>query len=193
MNDRIASSKALGFGVFAIISWIFSMPSAGWVSMQAYATPAAHTILVLAMIGLLIAGLAAFLRGETWLAFFFILWCGLSWGYAGTMGGSMMPNPFDAWLWLALGLVNFYLWIAAMKGGLGGAVSFGVLLLWLSCLASGLWELFPSATVLMPISGYLGLADALVFFYVSAGAIINASAGRDMLPGLGNGGGSSAM
>lgn len=190
MNDRIASSKALGFGIFAIISWIFSMPDAGWVAPAAFATPAAHVVIVLAMIGLLIAGLAAFLRGETWLAFFFILWCGVSWGYAGTMatGANMMPNPFDTWLWLALALVNFYLWIAAMKGGLGGAVSFGVLLTWLSALAGALWGFFGSATILHLIDGYLGLASALVFFYVSAGAIINASAGRGMLPGTGEGG-----
>lgn len=188
MNDRIASSKALGFGVFAIITWIFSMPDARWVSPETFNTSTAHVIVVLAMIGLLIAGLAAFLRGEAWLAFFFILWCGVSWGYAGVMGGSMKPDAFGNWLWLALALVNFYLWIAAMRGGLGAAVSFGVLLTWLSALAGGLWGFFNSANVLQLIDGYLGLASGLVFFYASAAAIINASSGNEMLPGAGNGG-----
>ncbi len=182
MNGKVASSKALGFGVFAIMAWIFNMPSAGWISMQAYATPAAHTVLVVAMLGLLIAGLAAFLRGETWLAFFFILWCGVAWGYAGTMGGTTMANPFGSWLWLALALVNLYLWIAAMKGKLGAVLSFAVLLLWLSALAGGLAGLFSSAAVLSVIGGYLGLVSALLFFYVSAGSIINSHAGRNVLP-----------
>lgn len=180
MNNT-ASSKALGFGIFAVVTWMMSMPDAGWFVPAAYGTGTAHAVLVFGMIGLLIAAIAAFVRGDTWFAFFFMFWSAVAWGLSSHMGGPSVVPAFAGWLWLAFGLVNLYLWIAAMQGGLGGAISLTVLLTALSIIATGIHG-FVHTSILVRIDGYLGLAAAVVAFYVSATEIINSSAGRNVLP-----------
>lgn len=190
MNDRIASSKALGFGVFAVTMWMFSMVDAGWFVPAASQSGIAHLVLVFAMIGLLIAAIAAFLRGEAWYAFFFMFWSAAAWGYSGGMGGMSVVPAFEGWLWLAFALVNLYLWLAAMRGGLGGAVSLAVLLTGLSAAASGIHGFVPT-DILVRIDGYLGLAAAVIAFYVSAADIMNSAGGG--LPFVTGGGTDEAL
>ncbi len=175
MSNNIANSRALGFGVLAIAVWMFSVVHAGIAGPMGFDPHVTHAVGTIAMLGLLIAGIAAFLRRESWLGFFFLLWSGLFWGAAYGMGQStgMAAGAmrYSGWFLMALALVNFYLWVAAWKSGkLGGAVSFTVLLLWLSFLAFGLRDFF-GFWVLIRVGGALGLAAALVAFYVSAGSL----------------------
>jgi len=174
MNSNIASSKALGFGVFAVGLWMFFLAHAGLVHPMGIDPGTMHMAMTLAALGLLIAGIMAFLRHEGWLAFFFLFWAGVAWGSTHGMGhGGMQPGDmrFTAWFTIAITLVNLYLWYAAIKSRkLGGAVNLTMLLLWLAMLALGL-QGFLGANVLERISGALGLASALVAFYVSAGSL----------------------
>ena len=169
MNDKVANPWPLGFGVLAIALWMLSVIPAGIAGPMDFdvAPGTMHAIFTVAMLGLLIAGIAAFLRRESWLGFFFLLWSGLFWagGFGFERAGGMR---FEGWFLMTITLVNFYLWFAAFKSGkLGGAVSFMVLLLWVSFLCYGLNGFF-GFWVLLRIGGAFGLASALVSFYISA-------------------------
>lgn len=169
MNDKVANPWPLGFGVLAIALWMLSVTPAGIAGPMGFdvAPGTMHAIFRVAMLGLLIAGIAAFLRGESWLGFFFLLWSGLFWagGFGFERAGGMR---FEGWFLMTITLVNFYLWFVAFKSGkLGGAVSFMALLLWISFLCYGLNGFF-GPWVLLRIGGAFGLASALVAFYISA-------------------------
>lgn len=177
MNGKVANSEALGFGVLAIALWMFSVANAGIGGTLGIAGAGPlgfgsvmHGVATLAMLALLIAGIASFLRHEAWLGFFFLLWSGLFWG-GGFGTGMESVGRFDGWFMMTLTLVNFYMWLAAWKSGrLGGAVSFMVLLLWISLLCYGLRGFF-GFWVLDRVGGAFGLASALVAFYVSAATL----------------------
>lgn len=170
MNNNIANPWPLGFGVLAIALWMLSVIPAGIagpMGFGGFAPGSIHGIFTVAMLGLLIAGIAAFLRREAWLGFFFLLWSGLFWangfGFEGAGG-----VRFEGWFLMTIALVNFYLWFAAWKSGkFGGAVSLMVLLLWIAFLCFGLNGFF-GGWVLLRIGGAFGLASALVAFYISA-------------------------
>ncbi|MGA7964587.1 MAG: hypothetical protein WCB49_01565 [Gammaproteobacteria bacterium] len=175
MNSNIANPKALGFGVFAIGLWMYSLAHSGLVHPMGINPAIMNQAMTVATLGLLIAGIMAFLRREGWLAFFFLLWAGLAWGSSHGMGHAggigSIDMRFNAWFAIAITLVNLYLWFAAVKSKkLGSAVSFTVLLLWVSMLLMGL-QMFFGAWVLGRIGGVAGLASALVAFYVSAGTL----------------------
>lgn len=187
MNGNVASPWPLGFGVLAIALWMLSVIPAGISGlMDLGAVPdmgAMHGIFMVAMLGLLIAGIAAFLRRESWLGFFFLLWSGLFW--ANGFGFERAAGiRFDGWFLMTIALVNFYLWAAAWKSGkLGGAVSFMVLLLWVSFLCFGLNGFF-GFWVLLRIGGAFGLASALVAFYISATTLAIAHYPNRRYPGI---------
>lgn len=181
MNNKVANPTALGFGVLAIAFWMFSLPHAGLVHPTGIDPGTMHVTMTLAALGLLIAGIMAFLRQEGWSAFFFLLWAGIAWGSSQGMGHEMMAatREFNGWFAIAITLVNLYLWFGAfMTRNIGGAVSLTVLLLWLSLFGLGLSFFFNSA-VLERIGGILGLISAVLAFYVSAGSMCPMS-----LPGI---------
>lgn len=187
MNSNIASSKALGFGVFAVGTWMFFLAHAGLVHPMGVDPGTMQMAMTLAALGLLIAGIMAFIRHEGWLAFFFLFWAGLAWGSSHGTGHGAMPAGdmrFTAWFTIAITLVNLYLWYVAMKSKkLGGAINLTMLLLWLAMLALGL-QGFLGANVLERVSGALGLASSLAAFYVSAGAIAKECCPQMTLPGI---------
>ena len=173
MNNKVANPKALGFGVLAVAFWMFSLAHAGLVRPAGIDPGTMHVTMTLATLGLLIAGIMAFLREEGWSAFFFLFWAGMAWGSAHGMGHDMMPatREFNGWFAIAITLVNLYLWFGAFKTkSIGGAVSLTVLLLWLSLLGLGL-SFFFNSVVLERIGGILGLIGAVVAFYVSAASM----------------------
>jgi succinate-acetate transporter protein len=176
MLHRLASSKALGFGVLAIALWMVSIPHSGLVSPTGIDPGTAHMVLMIAALGLLIAGIVAFLRHEGWLAFFFLLWSGLTWGGMHAMGsnGGMAGSSalYAAWFTIAITFVNLYLWLTAWAARriLGEAVSFTLLLIWVSWLLIALGE-FLNGWVLIRAGAAVGLASALAAFYVSAGTV----------------------
>lgn len=188
MNSKFASPKALGFGVFAIALWMFSLPHSGLISPMGIGIATFRTAATIASLGLLIAGIMAFLRRDAWLVLFFLLWAGAIWGSAqGISQHDMMTTRdmrYAAWLAMALTLVNFYLWLGTYRNSqLGGSVSLMMLLLWLSLLALGLDGFF-QVVVLERIGGVLGLISALLAFYVSAGSLARECPKHFSLPGI---------
>jgi succinate-acetate transporter protein len=169
-NHYLANSMAFGFGVLGIALWMFYITNSGFVPVVQLGI-AVHILHIVA-IGLLIAGLVAFVRHQGWLAFFFLLWAGLCWSgmySSNNLGGYML---YSAWFTIIITLVNLYLWIAAMRNPrLGAAVSLTVFLLWVSWLLIGLSG-FLDSWILMRIGYVVGLASAVVAFYVSAGSLM---------------------
>jgi hypothetical protein len=161
----VGSSKALGFGVFAVAAWLLSMMMAGFMPAAGAGAGVAPVVAlgIFAGVGLLVAGIASFLRGETWLGFFFIFWAAIAWAFGG--------GATSGWLWMAIALVNFYLWLAASRSGLETSVSFIAFLIGLDAFGQGLHGvvgLFWAGQ----IGAYIGLAAALVAFYLSAALIM---------------------
>lgn len=161
MNGKVASSKALGFGVFAVGAWLFSMDFSGLATFTYGAQP--HMLSMLLAIGLLVAGVAAFLRNEAWLAFFFILWSAASFASGGAAA--------SGWMWLAMALINLYLWLAAGKSGQEVAVGGVAFLIGIFALGQGLRGV-AGLNLAGQIGSYFGLAAAAVAFYVSAASIM---------------------
>ncbi len=174
----IAGSRALGFGVFAVAAWLLSMLAAGFVSTAGGfgggASPVA-ALGVFAGVGLLVAGVAAFLRREGWLGFFFIFWAAAAWAF-----GSMMAS---GWLWFALAFVNLYLWLAASRAGQEAAIGAVAFLIGIDAVGQGLHGVL-GLNLAGQIGAYFGLAAALMAFYVSATSVM-CPEGCERLPMMG--------
>lgn len=161
--NKVASSKAFGFGIFAIATWLSSMYMSGFIQAGYMMENPLQHVAVFATIGLLIAAIAAFFRRDIWLAFFFMLWTAV---YAAG-GGAMAAG----WGWLAIALVNFYLAVAALKSDHGPVVALMVLLVAISALCEGLLVVV-GLDLAGRIGGYFGLATALVAFHLSAKHVV---------------------
>jgi hypothetical protein len=172
MNGRVGNVRALGFGVFATGVWLYSMSLAGFMPVT-YGKPL-HGIAVFVGIGLIVAGVTALLRHESWLGFFFILWAAASWGVGASFG--------LGWFWLALALMNLYLWLAAGRAGHAPAVGLVALLVGIDALGQGLYGV-AGLNLAGLIGAYFGLAAAAFAFYVSAAAIM-CPAGCERMPFL---------
>jgi succinate-acetate transporter protein len=156
MGDRIADPKALGFAAFGTMAWMYSMLGAGWVTV-AGSGAVLHQAATFSMLALLIAALAAFLRGEAWHAFFFMLWSALILGYRGSLAGMATPGAADGWYALIIAVVSFFLALAVTLAFLSQALGY-----WLG---GGFWTV---------LGGYLGLVTGLASFWamiVAAGSI----------------------
>lgn len=167
MSDRVANPRALGFSVFAILAWMYSMPDAGWYGMGAMGTSTSSQVATLAAIGMLIAGIAGFMRNDAWHGTFFIFWAALIWGMRGGMGSGAASIPgFDAWAELTVALVSFFLYTSAQRSGAGMAAmltALGICLTFLT-MAIGHWTGTSLWTV---IDGYIGLITGLLAFWAA--------------------------
>lgn len=172
--SNVASSKALGFGIFAVGVWLFSMVFSGLATFP-YGGQA-HMISLFLGIGLMVAGVAAFLRDEAWLAFFFILWSAASFASGGAYA--------SGWIWLGIALISLYLWLAARNAGMETAIGAIAFLIGLDALGQGLSRV-AGLHLAGVIGAYIGLAVALLAFYVSAASIM-CPQGCDRLPMLGS-------
>lgn len=194
MNGSVANPKALGFGALAITGWTYSMVHAGWFSPAAFGSVAAHGAAVFATYALLVAALASFLREEAWHAVFFMALSAFWWGVQNA-GGATQTEAFGGWYYLAVAVFVGLLWIGSRQsrevGDGAGLVALGVTLtvLGLSLADLGLGGFFDV------IGGYVGLATALVAFWVTATEIGAPAATAPEEPaggGYGEGGGGQA-
>lgn len=170
MGDRVADPRALGFGVFAIITWMFSLVDAGWYPPE-MAGSMFQAVTSLAAIGLLIAALAAFVRGDQWHATFFMFWTALVWGFRAAMSAGMTaPNAYTGWYDILIVAVSVLLFMAARRAGLGTPevlVSFLVCLLFLAFALSG-WL---GGQVWTVLGGYIGLATGAASLWATSAAL----------------------
>ncbi|MEJ2216015.1 MAG: GPR1/FUN34/YaaH family transporter [Gemmatimonadota bacterium] len=184
MGDRVADPKALGFGAFAMMAWVYSMQHAGWYANGSYAATL-HGAAAFATVALLIAALASFLRGETWHAVFFMFWSALLMGYRAGPAG---VDAVGGWYLLTIALVSFFLFLRALKDGLGVPVvllAIGVALSFL-LYALGSWL---GGVFWVVVGGYVGLLTALATFWAAASAlgIIGGGAGGASSGAVGGG------
>jgi succinate-acetate transporter protein len=175
MGDRVADPKALGFAAFATMAWMYSMVGAGWVSASS-AVAVLHQAATFSMLALLVAALAAFLRGEAWHAFFFMFWSALILGYRGvlaTMAAMASPGAANGWYSLIIAVVSFFLFLAAMRAAVGPPVVLLALAVTLAFLSQALGYWFGGGFWAV-LGGYLGLVSGLAGFWamiVEAGNI----------------------
>lgn len=168
LGTQIANSKALGFGVFAILAWMYSMIIAGWFpDPETFGTQTAMDVATLGTYAILVASLASFLRGEKWHAVFFMFWAAYAWSIQ-VQGGEAGAEAFRGWFYLTAAVFHLFLgWGALRNPNLGtdrALVALGTLLVFLGGALTG-WGL-PS--IFGIIGGYFGLATALVAFWITA-------------------------
>jgi len=165
MENRVANPNGLGFAAWAIGAWMYSMVPAGWFPLEQLESSTMRGVATFAMLALLIAALASFLRGNAWHGVFFMFWSAIWWGYQGTGGGG--NEVFVGWYFLAIAVVSFFLWWAALRSGLSLPVNLLSLGLWI---AFALWALgyWFGLDVLALIGGYVGLLSALAAFWATA-------------------------
>lgn len=168
MKDRIADPRGLGFAAVAIMAWMYSMLAAGWYG-GAGATGALAGVAVFASPVLLVAALAAFLRGDAWHATFFMFWSAMAWTLRLALQHGAMAEAaaYGAWDSIAVAVVSFFLFLAAMRATLGIAtvlVSAGITLVFIFDALAG-WL---GGSFWMIIEGYLGLLTALAAFWAMA-------------------------
>lgn len=167
MNGRIADPRALGFGAIAITGWTYSMVHAGWLMPGALGSGAAHGVAVFATFAFLVAALAAFLRGETWHAVFFMFLSAFWWAVQ-TPGGEGQAQAFQGWYYLTAAVFLGLLWLGALQSteveadASLVALGIGIVLLGLGLADLGLPAFFDL------VAGYVGLATALLSFWVAA-------------------------
>ncbi|MFB6097797.1 MAG: hypothetical protein ABEK84_01515 [Salinibacter sp.] len=168
IGTQIANPKALGFGVFAIALWMYSMVFANWPFQEGVMESAvAQEAVVLATFALLIAALAAFLRGSTWYAVFFMFWSAVFWASKAVKGGGEF-EAYGGWFYLTLAVFTFLLWLGALQTEEVGASPMLVVLgAWITLLGPALTGLF-GLSFFAIIGGYVGLVTALVSFWTAA-------------------------
>ncbi|MGV3487215.1 MAG: acetate uptake transporter [Tuberibacillus sp.] len=175
-NDiKIADPGPLGLAGFGITTCILSLINAGVLEAGAMGV-----VLGLALAygggAQLLAGMWEFRKGNTfgataftsygafWISFYFII--------------KAEPSAGVPWYLLFFGILTFYLWIGSFY--LNKALFFVFLTLWVTFLLLALGDFGVSGFT--ETGGWLGEICGLLALYTSAAVVINATAGRTVLP-----------
>jgi succinate-acetate transporter protein len=148
------------------------MPNAGWFDRLHVHGPA--MMFPLAVV-LLIMGILAFTNERTLDAVIFFGGAGLFWSghvYLRTLAassGSVDPGYYAGWYWFVWAVFFCYVWFSSLKAGLVQLLFLLGLWLTLLALAIGDWSGLHGFIIL---SGYLGLATAILAAIISAVAVI---------------------
>jgi uncharacterized protein len=177
MSDqvKIADPAPLGLAGFGITTCLLSL-----INVHVVSGGALGVVLGLALVygggGQLLAGMWEFRKGNTfgataftsygafWISFYFIM-------HAGAPAAGM------GWYLIFFGLLTFYLWFGTFY--LNKALCFVFLTLWLAFLflALNAWGVMGSQ-----VGGGIGLVCGLLALYTSAATVLNATAGKTVLP-----------
>lgn len=167
LAGQVANPNALGFGILAVVGWMYSMPIAGWYPVEITNSATGIDVAILAAYALLVAGLASFLRGETWHAVFFMFWSAYAWTVQAQLGEAG-AEAYRGWFYLTLSVFLFLLaWGAVQEEAFGLlrpaiALGSGLTLLGVSLGYLGAGALF------FLIGGYTGLVTAVLEFWLAA-------------------------
>jgi hypothetical protein len=175
-NTQIANPAPLGLAGFGLTTVLLSLINAGVLTDEAMGM-----VLGLAIIygggAQMLAGMWEFRTGNTfgataftsygafWISFYLLV----------TFGASEAGTATYLFMW---GVFTFYLWIGTFY--LNRALFFVFLTLWITfiLLALGDWGMSAMGT----LGGWLGLICGLIALYTSAAEVLNATAGRVLLP-----------
>jgi len=175
-NDiKIADPGPLGLAGFGITTCILSLINAGVLEAGAMGV-----VLGLALAygggAQLLAGMWEFRKGNTfgataftsygafWISFYFII--------------KAEPTAGVPWYLLFFGVLTFYLWIGSFY--LNKALFYVFLTLWVTFLLLAIGDFGVSGFT--QIGGWLGEVCGLLALYTSAAVVINATAGKTVLP-----------
>jgi len=172
---KIADPGPLGLAGFGITTCILSLINAGVLEAGAMGV-----VLGLALAygggAQLLAGMWEFRKGNTfgatafssygafWISFYFII--------------KAEPTAGVAWYLLFFGILTFYLWIGSFY--LNKALFFVFLTLWITFLLLAIGDF--GASGFTKIGGWVGELCGLLALYTSAAVVINATAGKTVLP-----------
>jgi len=180
MNIKAPNPAALGLAGFALTTWLLSMINAGWFGGTAMGMVLAVAFAYGGTVQML-AGLMEIPRGNTFGATAFLSYGAFWWSFAlfvlflhGTV-----PAAFIGWYLFLWGVFTLYMWVATWRAP--RALQLVFLSLWVTffVLAASEWT---GLEWVHHAGGYLGLATALLAFYLSAAEIINEAHGRTVLP-----------
>lgn len=175
----------LGLAGFALTTFILSMMNANLVNFNKGLPVVLGVALAYGGVAQLLAGMWEFRTGNTfgavafssygafWISFFFLVSFDLA---------KIAPGEVDAalglYLW-AWAIFTAYMTVAALRTT--AAVALVLLLLTVTYVLLGIGNSGGHATIIH-IGGYVGIATAIVAWYTSMAAVVNATWGRTVLP-----------
>jgi uncharacterized protein len=175
MNNKSVSTATIGFMCLALSFWMVNMPSAGWYGGGLGAASVGGMFYPLAVL-LAIMGILAFVHARTLDSIIFfggagLLWTAYSYVHMMTMPhAAALPESYNGW-WFFVWTVFFaWVFVGALKAGVVRALF--LLGTWLSLLAGAIAGWSGGSHVFTLISGYIGLATAILAAIVSASEVI---------------------
>ncbi|MGH7085718.1 MAG: acetate uptake transporter [Acetobacteraceae bacterium] len=180
MESKFGNPVPLGLFGFASTTWLLSMVNAGWASAEGLGLVFAMALVYGGTVQGL-AGVFAFIRGNTFATVAFLSYGAFWWTFAVFLVffKGKTPEPFIGWYLFVWGVFTFYMWIATFRHNM--ALQLVFLTLWITylLLAIGAWFALSNISV---IGGYVGLICALCAAYLSAAEAINGDYKREVLP-----------
>src|SRR5271166_6595833 len=178
METKLGNPAPLGLIAFASTTWLLRLINAGLADEKGIVIVLAMALVFGGAVQL-IAGIIAFMRGNTFPGVAFMAYGGF-WisvvTFAKFFGGGA-PAPMVGWYFFVWGVFSFYMWIATFRHNT--ALQLVFLALWVTFMLLAGGEFMP---ILHTAGGYLGLVTAALAAYLSAAEIINGDYGRTVLP-----------
>ncbi len=178
---KFANPAPLGLFGFSVTLWMLSMFNVGWYTLASLPLMMS-TAFAFGGTCQILAGLLEYPRGNT---FNFVAFCsyGAFWWafaiYLMIFGGKGPLDYMGAWL-VVWGVYTLVLWLATLKLG-GRVLQLTFLTLWVAFVLLGLSHLL-NMNVLHTTGGYVGMATALLAFYLASAQVLNEVYGKTVLP-----------
>lgn len=166
MDDKLASSKALGYGGIFISFWMISLYNTQW-----YMPLTGHANLILALViggaAVAVAGFIAYLRGETYEGTLFLGFgtFAFSSSLAEILTTGSITSAYGGWLFIVWTVFFLYIWISVLKKDL--LVMLFMLGLWLTFLDQAI-AIWMGSAVCQYVGGYIGLVTAALAACIGA-------------------------
>ncbi len=179
---KFANPAPLGLFGFAVTTMCLSMFNVKWYGPVEAFPLLMTTAFAFGGTAQFLAGLMEYPRGNTFGTVAFCSYGSFWWAFAlyisGAFGKVALPY-LGAWLviWAAF---TFVLWLATLKAGTR-ALQLVFLTLWVAFLLLGLSHLL-NMDILHTIGGWIGMACAVLAFYVASAEILNEAYGKTVLP-----------
>jgi succinate-acetate transporter protein len=179
---KFANPAPLGLFGFAVTTWMLSMFNVKWFGPADAFPLMLSTAFAFGGTAQFLAGLLEYPRGNT---FGFVAFCSYGsfwWAFAllvsGAFGKVALLN-LGAWL-VVWAVFTFFMWIATLKLP-NRVLQLVFLTLWIAFALLGLSHLL-NMDILHTTGGYVGMATAVLAFYLAAAEVINEAHGKTVLP-----------
>ena len=178
---KFANPAPLGLFGFAVTTWMLSMFNVKWFGPVEAFPLLMSTAFAFGGTAQFLAGLLEYPRGNT---FGFVAFCSYGafwWAFALYISGAFGKVALlylGAWL-VVWAVFTLFMWFAALKRGFVLQLVF--LTLWVAFLLLGLSHLL-NMDVLHTTGGYIGMATAVLAFYLAAAEVINEVYEKKVLP-----------